>query len=520
MKRLKKAFERERSALLFCLIAALLFGLAAHMTGFVSTSFSHDSLNAIYADSIEVLFKIELGRFIVPVYEFLTRGFLAIPWTIGLLALIYMGLSLFILVKMFDVKSRPVILLMAGVLTVNISFIAQTATFIHELDCNCLAFLLSVAAAYLWQKKPGIKGLSVAAVLLFLAMGIYQSFVSVAIALIMFLSILELFRNEDAKKVLIKALKGVAVVAIAVAVYYVVSILLCKIFGVAMLDDKNVFVSQEGNLLIQYAKYLVKAYYYVFATLADFRVYNVAFIVPLFALTAIVLAFVVLYIFKNNREMNTSSKLLVLLIIAIMPLGMNISTVFSRGFFHDIMAYPFHLVYIMLLVALCRFEEKYEFKYKRCLKYVGMAIVAVLIVHNISIANMSYQKKAFEEKATLSLMTRVVDRLEEKDEFRPGETPVAFVGVAGCLQEPEVYGKVKYIAGMSPKESIALDTSIYYYNTYKKYFTYILKYPMEFCDYETHELLKKNAEVEEMPAFPDKDCMKMVDGVMVVKMAE
>ena len=68
------------------------------------------------------------------------------------------------------------------------------------------------------------------------------------IVLIMFLSILELFRNAEIKKVVTKALKAVAAVAIAVAVYYAVSILLCKIFGITMLEDKNAFVVEEGKV--------------------------------------------------------------------------------------------------------------------------------------------------------------------------------------------------------------------------------------------------------------------------------
>ena len=38
------------------------------------------------------------------------------------------------------------------------------------------------------------------------------------------------------------------------------------------------------------------------------------------------------------------------------------------------------------------------------------------------------------------------------------------------------------------------------------------------CEDSVHDSLKKTDEVKSLPAFPDKGCMKMIDGVFVVKM--
>ena len=90
--------------LFICSILATFFwGLIAHSYGFMHSFFSHDSLNAFYADSVEISSKIGVGRFIVPVYEYLTRGFTALPWLIGLLGLFYISVSVFFIVKILHI---------------------------------------------------------------------------------------------------------------------------------------------------------------------------------------------------------------------------------------------------------------------------------------------------------------------------------------------------------------------------------------------------------------------------------
>lgn len=61
------------------------------------------------------------------------------------------------------------------------------------------------------------------------------------------------------------------------------------------------------------------------------------------------------------------------------------------------------------------------------------------------------------------------------------------------------------------------NSQITYQGTYKRYFKNILQYDINVCsDLET-ETLKENETVKEMPVFPEKGSVKLVDGIIVVK---
>ena len=85
----KRSFtEAERRLLAKALIITFAIGMAAHAHAFFSPIFSHDSLTTLCAGSGEDLYKISLGRVLVPLYRILTNGRLAVPWLSGLWAML------------------------------------------------------------------------------------------------------------------------------------------------------------------------------------------------------------------------------------------------------------------------------------------------------------------------------------------------------------------------------------------------------------------------------------------------
>ena len=56
----------------YSLLGSVLWSLKAHAYMFLHSLFSHDALNALYASPGEEVWKVELGRFLFPVYRFAT----------------------------------------------------------------------------------------------------------------------------------------------------------------------------------------------------------------------------------------------------------------------------------------------------------------------------------------------------------------------------------------------------------------------------------------------------------------
>ena len=145
----------------------------------------------------------------------------------------------------------------------------------------------------------------------------------------------------------------------------------------------------------------------------------------------------------------------------------------------------------------------------------------LLLCANIQTANVVYTKKQLEQEGTRSLMTRVLMRLEEREDYVPGETPLVFAGVSDQLQE-KIPGFEAYydITGCETASPIVKSTASYNYNIYAAYFRYLLNNPAVMADWELWNRMQEDPRVAELPTYPAEGCMQLVDGVMVVRMGK
>lgn len=512
---LREAAEQEKPRFLFCLAATFFTGLVAHAYAFFHNSFSHDALCGIYADVIEENWKIALGRFFVPTYRSVVRGSISVPWLIGLLALLWIGLSVYLIVRMFALQSRGVITLLAGIMAVNLTVTAMTATYLYELDFDMFALLAATAAAYLWHRyKWGwLPGMALVA----LALSIYQAYLSVAIVLVMIVSIWVLLRGEIAQSVFFKGLKGIGMLIGGGLLYLIGLKVVCKVTGIALVDSYNGLASilrlSPGAIpaLIGSA---YQDWFCVFTQPKDayigtaLRAANIALLglTGLLAVTAVV-----------KKDITPAAKGLFLALLALLPLGMNISYILSGGMVHDLMRYSFWFLYLLALLLVLRLcptgadGKKCCGQLAQCATYL---LVFLVIWNNIQFSNAIYLKKNLEQDAALSRMTRVADRLETMPGYVGGETPVVFVSVPSSVAIMPGFEEISQITGSETSNVISYN----YWRLYYNFFTYFLNTPIfidsAWLDFQT------DPRVAEMPSFPAAESIQELDGVIVVKMGD
>ncbi|HFR3955278.1 TPA: glucosyltransferase domain-containing protein, partial [Streptococcus suis] len=211
---LQNKFTANREILLVCILYTFLFGLVTHSFMAMNSSFSHDSLPELFATNE---WKLKLGRVFAPIY-IQVRGEITLPWLIVLLGLVYNSLSVFLLTKIFNIKSRCMIFFISGILTVNVSSIALISSFIHEFDSYMLSILLSILSVYLWKRYE--KGYLYGAVSLGFSIGIYQAYISVAISLIVFYFLLELLEGKKVSSLLKRGITSIVMFVFGGVLYY------------------------------------------------------------------------------------------------------------------------------------------------------------------------------------------------------------------------------------------------------------------------------------------------------------
>lgn len=512
-------FSRKEN-IIFCFCAVFFWGMLAHAYGFLHCSLSHDALNAFTATQVEETWKIELGRFFVPLYRALFRGPVMLPWVIGLLGLVWTAVAVFLVVEIFQIRSRMVVFLTAGIMTTNITYIAQIATYLYEFDFNAFCLMLSVLAVYLWNKNGNIWCVIAGSICLMGSIGIYQAYFAVTVTLIVWKSIMDLFDHADVRAVLVHGLKGILMILLGGILYWLLGKLVYGVTGIQAQDRTDAFAFDGNNPVLFYLGLIKPMIIHLCITILQHSAYGGNWFVMLVGVLAglFCISAVAVFIIKKYRW---DRILLILLLVAVLPFAMDCVYFLARGNdVHDLMVYAAWFFYLFLLLFVFRLCEKDMIPglLTKILRTVACILVGVILWQNVLLANTAYVKKELEANATLSLMTRVVSALDQREDYVAEETEVAFIGVA--CNDDALYGmeRASAIVGVKRTSALYTDTSAYYYNSYKAYFEYVLQCPVRFCSDEVHAQLSEDDRVQALPAFPQDGYMEMIDGILVIKM--
>ena len=518
---MKEKFLVRKKTIIFCFCTVFFWGLLAHAYGFLNNSFSHDALNAFAATAVEESIKIKRGRYLVPLYRLLFRGPVVLPWLIGLLGLMWTSVAFLLVVRIFNVRSRVLAFLVGGIMTTNITYSAQIATYVHEFDCNALALLLSVLAVYLWNKDTKHLSTLLGGICLMASISIYQAYFAVAVTLIVWKSIMDLLDDIPVQKVFGKGIRGILVILAGGLLYVVLGKLIGSVLGLSSQGMSSMLGTDEGSLLTVYAGLIKPVISYLGRNILHKVFYNKVFDICVYILVAaLVLLTIRVVAIKKYR---LDRMLLIFALVAATPLAMSCVFFLAKGEeMHDITTYVLWFFYVFLLFLAFRFCEKNmcpDWK-TRAVRAAVCILVGIVLWQNVVFANTAYIKKDMEADAALSTMSRVVSRLEDREDYDPGETPIAFIGIAQGGEQINGMERFGTIIGVSNGSTFYGDTSLPHYNTYRAYFNYVLQTPAKFCSDEMHSKLKADERVQAMPPYPHKDCMQMIDGVMVIKMGE
>lgn len=512
--------KEEKRLLLRCLGFTLFWGLLAHAYGFLHDSFSHDMLNALYADGVEVYWKMQLGRFGTVLYRRLVRLPLALPWLLGLISLAWAALALYLTAKLFSLRSRLALCLSAGLLSVNLSVIAMTASYLYEMDMDMLALLGAAGAVFLWARF-GWPGTLLGALLLAGTLSLYQSFLSAALVLVMLFCLLRLVEGARFRAVFTAGLRSLVMFALGGGLYYALLKLMARVKDIWLDTGTSnsvyqLFTAGDGGESL--TERLGAVYANVGAAFFDPSASHLSRAALLCNIALAALTLALLFLFLLRRDRGRAEKLLALALVLLLPLGANVSRLFSARDAHDLMKYAFWLLYLLPLLLLRGLELS---RLRRPARVLAAALALVLLFDGVQTANAVYVKKDLEQDATLSLMTRVLGRLEAEPGYAPGETALVFVGAGGVLGE-SVYGFERYadITGAEYPSAIPYSDATYYYNAYAAYFRYVLNTRVSLAGVEQWTALQRDARVTAMPSYPAAGFIQELDGVWVVKLGE
>lgn len=524
MQMITEALERKKKQLSLSLAATFLWGLFAHGYAFGSNILNHDSLREFHSQILGNAVKMGSGRVLTPIYRDLFGTDVTLPWFMGLLALLWIGLAVFCIVRLFRVESSVLVCLIAGVCTANLAVSSTIATYIHDLDSYMFSMLCAVVSVYLWRSHPF--GWMIGAVFAAFSLGIYQSFIFVAVTLVIMVCIIDLLKEREFKAVFTDGVKAIGMLILGGALYYVIMKVILAQAGIALTKgdynslDRALTLSPE-NFLPQ----ILSAYKDCFTRMIDSYSAYPSILVRGGTVLLLLSSIFAVAVGLLNPKVRPAAKALCILLVVLLPLGMNMIHVLTVGKNHDLMTYPIWMVYVLALLLADWLLGKW--KNSGCSdalvwlatgqRMLCLVLVFVLVYGNVRFANGMYMKKMLEHEAYMSLMTRITARMEMVEDYLPGETEVVFVDLPDHLNEVMPGFKDYWnVTGMTKSDMIYVGAR----DRYQAFFDYMMGLPILLADEDTWNAAAQTEAVQQMPVYPARDSIQMIDGVLYVKLGD
>ena len=491
-----------RGAALLALCATAAFSFAAHGFLFANEFFSHDSVSYFTYATGTPAFYTGIGRFLIPVYECL-KGDVAAPWLIGLLFMGWMTLTALLVTDLLRIRSISGRILTCGLLCGNQALTLTGATYIYCMDEY--AFALCLAAAAVWCFDRGrwwcLAGLGALAA----SLAVYQPYFTAAVSLCLLAAFRRLTAGERAGRVFRLGLRDLGLLAAGFGIYYGLWTALCAALDVA---KNRVEESLLGAGLGGLVDLVVQANREFAARLLD----TGGVLGPLLPVVHLALAALLVWrllTLVRDETLPVGSKVLLAALVFLIPTALNSAAVLMAGSDTQLMGFSGELWYLLAVTGL---EPAARCRWARPVRIAAVILLGCVLWQHVVYANQVYMKKDLEKNATISLATRVLDRIETTEGYVPGETPVTF---AGRLDENGYWNR-----GRAAFEDLDGTVGLWhdYAATYNlgRYLTDYLNAPLV---WDTEADAASWPEVEAMPAFPAAGSVALVDGTVVVKLS-
>lgn len=493
----------QKRTALTALVSVVVSSFAAHGFLFANEFFSHDSISYFTYATGSASFYTGIGRFFIPVYECI-KGDVAAPWLIGLLFIFWMTLTTLLVVQLLEIRSTAGLVLTGALLSTNQALTLTGATYIYCMDEYAFALFTAVAAATLFRRRkwwivPGI-------LLLVLSLAVYQSYFTVAACFCFLLVLRQTTETEPVFKTILSGVRYLLLLAASFGIYYGIWTVICQFSGVEKRRVEESLLADGGparllHLIRDTNMDYIKGLFDIGGVLG----YLMA------AVHALMIALLIWRLFHllRSRELSIGKKTLLLVLTAMVPTAFHSASILLAESATQLMTFAGELIYLLLLAC---YEPSEKKTVQPRLRAAVLVLLCCVLWQHTVYANQVYMKKELEHTATISLATRVIERIELTEGYVPGETPVAF---AGSLDQNTYLNRGRE-AFRELDKTVGLWSDYSATYNFGRYVTDYLHYPLL---WDTETDFSQRDEVQAMPAFPAVDSIRMIDGTVVVKLS-
>ena len=402
---------------------------------------------------------------------------------------------------------------LVSILMVVTPQVAETLMFVYSADAYCLAMLLAVLAVYYIYKENSLKNNILAISFIVLTLSLYQAYISVIVSLCILLPIINLIQGEDWKNILKIVGKSLTIGIVGMILYYGITLLILKlsnngfsIYGGA----NNIGVSTIQNLIPETLNTYKTFYKYFFR---EDLIYNEFWRRDIinFIIAIITIVNIICIIIKNKTYKKYNNIMLLCLFIIILPIGINIINIIAPDRDNNlVMGMSYVLIYVLVLKIIDILDCEKEYK---ILKSISQVFLSIIIVTFVLSNNASYMARKEVYNNYYSTSMRILTKIENYGNYNEN-TPVLIGGI------------IKHSPNIAKLGNGFISNDYETWNNYSgieminKFFHNYMGMTINLCNKTDYEKIVKSEEYKNMSIFPYDECIKMIDGILVVKIED
>ena len=502
-----RAFDWAR--LKWCFAATALCMLLAHGFAWFNLFPSHDGTILVFDADVVML---QLGRWVELLYFRFVRGRINAPWLNGAFTIVWTSLAVYLVGKLLQLGKKATIALCA-VFSTAISVTLLYATYYDKTDLYACAMFLAVWGVYAVRRfRCRWWGVLFCSGCLCLAMGLYQGYIEFAIGLFLICLLRDCLTEDLAWAEYLR--RGVtAVVSLLLGgVLYAVSLKVVLAYKHLELIDSDNGLQQMGRAgVADYLARLPGAYKQVFTTLLGYDVWNNRGM-RLATAVCLLLGLACLVLTLRKKPLRAAVQVVILLVL--LPLGLNVVYLLSEKHPTLLMLYPVYLVYalVLLLTGLEPDTIPHSAAWLACL------LCAFITVQNVIYANGAYTYRKLVYENTRAQVYTIMAKVEDLPGYVEGETPVVF---SGDFTDSNFTYHNDLIRLYEEGETGLSGSAITYDGTIKWWFGNIMGSSAKVVNTQAElDAWAENPAVQAMPSYPASGCIAMVDGAAVIKLSD
>ena len=523
-KKIKEFVERLSQVQKTAFIAVLILGLMAHGFAMFNRLSVHDNSHCLF--TIGATFEVNRwGLGLIYRLQVYTTKTFSLPWFNGLMSVIFIGCAAMVLMKIFDIKSKLVGVIIGGLMVV-FPMVTGTFSFMFTTWPYFMGLLFAFLAAYYLTREINLKNMIISVIWLTLSLSLYQAFLGVVITLFL----LKMFINVidgNTESVLDYAKEGVAYLVelgLGLGLWAVIA----KIFRTVRHIEIETYKGwDEGYNISKFPSKLIEA----IKSFLTFRMegINALRYLRMLALLIFVLAVIMMVMLLFKSKAKTAVRLSAVVGMLFIPVAMTVVYLLSTSDEYQVstlMIYAEVFVYIIPLVLLEKFDDFENVLINRLSQVVAGLLIfctTVVTVGYIYLDNAAYYKAAIFQEQAVVYMTALLANVKSTDGFSD-DKEIVFVGFNNVAD-----GTINEVASKEEMDGIQLEK---YYNTLEEMLNYGVNIQfmrdhlgvgndkMRIEDPNNDTTVSSMPEVKAMPVYPNEGSIAIIDNMVVVKMGE